>query len=41
MKTLKLDEEQDRCEINSVTGHIVIKGWHKPRVEKFLIEKGF
>ncbi|KAF2433662.1 hypothetical protein EJ08DRAFT_560362, partial [Tothia fuscella] len=41
IKGLKLDPEREKCEINGVTGHIIIKGWHKPRVEKFLIEKGF
>ncbi|SMR63829.1 unnamed protein product [Zymoseptoria tritici ST99CH_3D1] len=29
------------CVVNSVTGHIMIKGHHKPQVEKFLRERMF
>ncbi|KAF2085333.1 hypothetical protein K490DRAFT_14403, partial [Saccharata proteae CBS 121410] len=27
--------------INSVTGHIVVKGWYKPQIERFLEERKF
>ena len=27
--------------VNSVTGHIMIKGHHKPKIEKFLRERQF
>jgi large subunit ribosomal protein L49 len=38
LKTLLKSED---CVINSITGHIMIKGHHKPTVEKFLRERMF
>lgn len=29
------------CVINRLTNHVVIKGWHKPRIEAFLEARKF
>lgn len=36
-----LDVGEKDCVINSVTGHIMIKGHHKPGIEKFLRQRKF
>lgn len=40
-KELNLDPERETCEVNAITGHIIIKGWCRPRVERFLSDRGF
>lgn len=32
---------EKECVINRVTNHVVIKGWHKPRIEEFLAARKF
>jgi large subunit ribosomal protein L49 len=41
VKALQLDPEREKAEINALTGHILIKGWHTRRLQKWMIEKGF
>jgi large subunit ribosomal protein L49 len=41
IKVLELDPEREKAEVNTLTGHILIKGWHTRRLQKFLTEKGF
>jgi hypothetical protein len=41
VKALQLDPEREKAEVNPLTGHILIKGWHTRRLQKFLLEKGF
>lgn len=32
---------EKECVINETTGHIMMKGWHRPKVERFLKERMF
>jgi hypothetical protein len=41
VKELGLNPEFEKAEVGAVTGHIVIKGWHRAKVENFLKGKGF
>ena len=36
-----LGVEDERVWVGKVTGHVYVKGHHKPAIEKFLAEKGF
>ncbi|KEQ77371.1 hypothetical protein M436DRAFT_35589, partial [Aureobasidium namibiae CBS 147.97] len=36
---LKVPEAE--CVINRLTNHVMIKGWHKPRIEAFLKARNF
>jgi large subunit ribosomal protein L49 len=36
-----LQVDVDRVWVGKVTGHVYVKGHHKPAIEKFLAEKGF
>ncbi|KAI9721401.1 MAG: hypothetical protein M1828_005151 [Chrysothrix sp. TS-e1954] len=36
-----LQPKPEYVRINSVTGHVVIKGWYKKQVEQILTQKGF
>jgi large subunit ribosomal protein L49 len=38
---LKVLLKSSDCVVNSTTGHIMIKGHHKPQVEKFLRQRMF
>lgn len=37
----RLRVSEKECVINRVTGHVVIKGWHKNAVEEFLEARKF
>lgn len=32
---------ESECTINRLTNHVLIKGWHKPRIEAFLKARNF
>jgi large subunit ribosomal protein L49 len=42
-KALNLETGSKKPEItiNSTTGHIIVKGWRKDEIQKFLIERNF
>ncbi|KAL2356098.1 mitochondrial large subunit ribosomal protein-domain-containing protein [Cryomyces antarcticus] len=37
----ELGVQNKDCTINTLTGHIIVKGWHKGRVTQFLLERQF
>lgn len=38
---VELAVPEKECVINRLTNHVVIKGWHRPRIEAFLSARKF
>lgn len=37
----ELRVSKEDCVVNSLTRHVVVKGWHKAKIEAFLIARKF
>ena len=40
-RTGQKGKDAEQISINPTTGHLVIKGWRKAEIEKFLADRGF
>lgn len=40
-RTGQKGKDAEQISINPTTGHLVVKGWRKAEIEKFLADRGF
>ncbi|KZZ86756.1 Ribosomal protein L49/IMG2 [Ascosphaera apis ARSEF 7405] len=38
---LGIEPKSGDIAVNHLTGHVVVKGWRRPQIQKFLLERGF